>query len=230
MKDIVSKRIKKAVYNIPQGYEARIEGNKVIVEAKENEDERTWIINYLNNRILNSTIIAEKENLKKAIAWLEKQGETSPVLSNSSNIGKVEQKPAWSEEDEKLVKNLISTLSNLYARNLIEKETKEKYINLLKPIKDRVQPQPKQEWSEEDESHIRYLIECLEHCKKGVSLTMTTPTAQEYIDWLKTLKHQNTWKPSAAQMYALKQEVEDKIYSGVSSDLSSLYHDLIKLL
>ena len=181
MKDIVSKRIKKAVYNIPQGYEARIEGNKVIVEAKENEDERIWIINYLNNRILNSTIIAEKENLKKAIAWLEKQGETSPVLSNSSNIGKVEQKPAWSEEDEKLVKNLISTLSNLYARNLIEKETKEKYINLLKPLKDRVQPQ-------------------------------------------------STWKPTAAQMYALKQEVEDKIYSGVSSDLSSLYHDLIKLL
>ena len=52
-----------------------------------------------------------------------------------------EQKSAWSEEDEKLVKNLISTLSNLYARNLIEKETKEKYTNLLKSLKDRVQPQ-----------------------------------------------------------------------------------------
>ena len=40
---------------------------------KESEDERTWIINYLSNRELNSSIIAEKENLKKAIAWLEKQ-------------------------------------------------------------------------------------------------------------------------------------------------------------
>ena len=48
---------------------------QVFHELKENEDERTWIINYLNNRILNSTIIAEKENLKKAIAWLENQGE-----------------------------------------------------------------------------------------------------------------------------------------------------------
>lgn len=38
------------------------------------------------------------------------------------------------------------------------------------------------------------------------------------------------WKPTAAQMYALKQEVENKIYSGGDIDLSSLYHDLIKLL
>lgn len=80
-------------------------------------------------------------------------------------------------EDAKLVNNLISTLSNLYARNLIEKETKEKYTNFLK-----------------------------------------------------ALKPQDRWKPTAAQMYALKQEVENKIYSGVDSDLSSLYQDLIKLL
>lgn len=79
MKDIISNRIKKAVYNIPQGYEARIEGNKVIVETKENEDERIWIINYLSNRMLNSNIIAEKENLKKAIAWLKNQGEQKPT-------------------------------------------------------------------------------------------------------------------------------------------------------
>ena len=48
----------------------------------------------------------------------------------------------------------------------------------------------KSSWSEEDESHIRYLIECLEHCKKGVALTMTTSTAQEYINWLKSLRPQ----------------------------------------
>jgi hypothetical protein len=60
-----------------------------------------------------------------------------------------EQKPAWSEEDEKLVKNLISTLSNLYARNLIEKETKEKYTDLLKSLKDRVQPQNRWKPTEE---------------------------------------------------------------------------------
>lgn len=55
--------------------------------------------------------------------------------TNKLELMEIEQKPAWSEEDEKLVKNLISTLSNLYARNLIEKETKEKYTNLLKSLR-----------------------------------------------------------------------------------------------
>ena len=58
---------------------------------------------------------------------------------------KAEQKPAWSEEDEKLVKNLISTLSNIYARNLIEKETKEKYTNFLKSLR------PQSTWKPSDE-------------------------------------------------------------------------------
>ncbi len=64
----------------------------LIPELKESEDERTWIINYLNYRKLNSSIIAEKEGLKKAIAWLEKQGEQN--LANSAKTCKVEQKPA----------------------------------------------------------------------------------------------------------------------------------------
>ena len=49
-------------------------------ELKESEGERMrkWIINYLSNRMLNSTILAEKENLKKVIDYLEKQGEQKP--------------------------------------------------------------------------------------------------------------------------------------------------------
>jgi hypothetical protein len=53
---------------------------KIFPELKESEGERIWIINYLSNRILNSTIIAEKENLKKAIAWLKNQGEQKPCM------------------------------------------------------------------------------------------------------------------------------------------------------
>lgn len=55
----------------------RLQG--IFPELKESDDERTWLINYLSNRILNSSIIAENENLKKAIAWLEKQGEQKPT-------------------------------------------------------------------------------------------------------------------------------------------------------
>lgn len=63
------------------------------------------------------------------------------------------------------------------------------------------------EWSEEDESHIRYLIECLEHCKKGVALTMTTSTAQEYINWLKSLRLQSHWKPTDEQIKVLNEVI-----------------------
>ena len=60
-------------------------------------------------------------------------------------------------EDEKLVKNLISTLSNLYARNLIEKETKEKYTNLLKSLR------PQNTWKPSDEqiNALDFFIDCI---------------------------------------------------------------------
>lgn len=105
-------------------------------ELKESEDDniRRWIINEIKIKHHN----LDEDNVDfvdKAIAWLEKRGEQKPT--------------EWSEEDEKLVKNLISTLSNLYARNLIEKETKEKYTDLLKSLKERLQLHPT--WKPSDE-------------------------------------------------------------------------------
>ena len=71
-------KLAKDSYNYPS-YPGFIRADVVFPELKESEDERTWIINYLNNRILNSTILAEKENLIKAIDYLEKQGEQKPA-------------------------------------------------------------------------------------------------------------------------------------------------------
>ena len=52
--------------------------------------------------------------------------------------GLVEQKPAeWSEEDERIKNNLLSELTNLSVRKLIEKETEKKYASWLKILKDR---------------------------------------------------------------------------------------------
>lgn len=55
---------------IPEGYEARIEGNKVILERKESEDEkiRKQLIGFLSGRYALCNI-----NTKDAIAYLEKQ-------------------------------------------------------------------------------------------------------------------------------------------------------------
>jgi hypothetical protein len=48
----------------------------IFPELKESEDERMrkWLIDYLDNRVLNSPSGAEKEAVSKSIAWLEKQG------------------------------------------------------------------------------------------------------------------------------------------------------------
>ena len=61
---------------IPEGYEARIESNKVILEPKESEDERIRksLVNYIN-----AHGDAGDFTKKEFIAWLEKQG--SPKMS-----------------------------------------------------------------------------------------------------------------------------------------------------
>ena len=85
-------------YTIPEGYKAEIKDGKVIVRKAENKDEkiRKWIISYLENRSMNTSITDEKKNCLSAISWLEKQGE---------------QKPAeWSKEDEEELKIIYAAL------------------------------------------------------------------------------------------------------------------------
>ena len=74
----------------------------IFPEFAESEDERirkTLLDHFKQNR--DEGDYDERWNglsYDSIITWLEKQGST--ILSNSSNIGKDKQKPAWSEEDE----------------------------------------------------------------------------------------------------------------------------------
>lgn len=83
--------LKGGEYTIPQGMRARIEGNKVILEPKESEDEkiRKNIITFLDElfSLGKNTNFDKwsKSDCAEWIAWMEKQGE---------------QNPAWSEQDE----------------------------------------------------------------------------------------------------------------------------------
>jgi hypothetical protein len=104
--------------------------------------------------------------------------------------------------------------------------------SIYHPCTESVHEQESSEWSEEDESHIRYLIECLEHCKKGVALTMTTSTSQEYINWLKSLRPQSQWEPSDEQMEYLAKAILTLGNEGdckTASILNELRTDLKKL-
>jgi hypothetical protein len=81
--------------------------------------------------------------------------------------------------------------------------------------------QPQQQWSEEEEKHISWLIE---HLNQGVGLY------DDLINWLKSIKYRYTWKPNDEQMDVLLSEVT-AWSKGCPKQLvlESLYNDLKKL-
>lgn len=115
------------------------------------------------------------------VAWLEKQGEQ--ILSNSSNIGK----NAWSEEDEIGLDDALWAIEQ--ARTIAKDETDMGNLwyaeHFLNSIKDRVQSQTKQEWSEDDEHRSKDAIYFLETARKHYA---STEEIDACIDLLKSLK------------------------------------------
>ena len=92
-----------------------------------------------------------------------------------------QQNPAWSEEDEKNLKRVIWYVENP-ALNVVKDTMLSEW---LKSIKGRVQPQPKQEWSEEDEK-IALSIEQVMNC---ASLLNIVPQKIDKVrTWLKSIK------------------------------------------
>lgn len=94
---------------------------------------------------------------------------------------------------------------------------------------------PSKEWSEEDEHRIE-LLKAL--CEDKFLESAPNSTMYEEmkitIDWLKSLKSQNTWKPSDEQMHYLNWIANVKLGDGVveqevSKHLNELYEDLKKL-
>ena len=120
-----------------------------------------------------------------------------PQLNNKSII---EQKPAWSEDDNKHFERILKELENQWQRPLNRPylDEIESDYNWLKSLKDRVQP--KQEWSEEDETGLTNTIIML---KEGASLHFNKKDITKAVDWLKSLRPQSQWKPSDEQMMAI---------------------------
>jgi len=139
-------------------HEQQMEAEAFFPELKESEDEkiRKWIIGVL------STYEHDRDLRNAAIAWLEKQAE---------------QKSAWSEEDEKMVANLVDYFKVDDALQYTEKQV----VDWLKSLKDRAQPQPKQEWSEEDQNALEDVREAVVHYWGG-------ETQDILLYWLKSIK------------------------------------------
>jgi len=130
------------------------------------------------------------------LAWLEKQ---NLIMAKSPQLG--EQKPAWSEEDEDKLKSILFHIEDVENKDV---------INWLKSLKDQVQPQPKQEWGEEDERNLNDAILFIETGTYSLD-------KDNLINWLKSFRSQKQWKPSEEQITELH-----RVISGCSYDIEPL--------
>ena len=99
-----------------------------------------------------------------------------------------EQNPTWSEEEEKKQNYLIALLQNSTMNNPAFRSVNEGLEEWLKSLKERVQPQPKQEWSEGDEKHIHSIISTIE-CdrEKYKQSKVITDSYTSDLEWFKSL-------------------------------------------
>ena len=156
--------------------------------------------------------------------------------AEKKKLRKIEQKPAWNGEDEAGFGNALWAIKQ--ARSIAKDGNDMGNLwyaeRWLKSIKDRVKPQPKQEWSEEDKKKQNAIIGILDfQANKAPDRCCATDgfLLDELIDWLKSLKPQKHWKPSEEHMKALHDlNLTGNIsYAGQGQVLIELYNDLKKL-
>jgi hypothetical protein len=140
----------------------------------------------------------------------------------------LEQKPAWSEEDEKVLQDIIYNIGLEATKHLPSPLAKGKnetnlYIDWLKSLKNKLQF-INQEWSKKDENKLNRIYEILPKC-----IDCHPIECKELQDWLKSLKERYTWKPSEEQIEALESVTENCAYSEYQDCLRELIGQLKKL-
>jgi hypothetical protein len=147
--------------------------------------------------------------------------ETFTVCGNEIFVLYDDFSPATKEQRDTLMKAMASAG---YTFDFDKKELK------------KVEQKPS--WSEDDEKKRNLLIDILNvNYPNGVfkvnpanTLNMEAMHVEELIDWLKSLKPQNTWKPSDAQMIALNDIILNGNLSNANERiLKSLQEQLMKL-
>ena len=135
-------------------------------------------------------------------------------------VNTIKQMSTWSEDDERIYRGLHNLIySTPYC------DSRKELSDWFKSLKERVQLQPKQEWSEEDEKMLNHVIIDIESLKEYV---YCKHLCDEEITWLKSLKDRYTWKPSIAQLNALSIVSKGNAPDDIEA-IVSLYQDLLKL-
>ena len=141
--------------------------------------------------------------------------------------------PAWSEEDKDFMYDTLSNLTELKDRYGEEYGNVGKCIDWLKSLKDRVGCEVNctttKEWSENDEERLSDAIFFVREYQIPTRDKRLLNAAKETEDWLKSLRPQNTWKPSDKQMELLKEACDQHWEPDGLDPLYTLYQDLKKL-
>lgn len=125
---------------IPEGYEARIEGNKVILEPKESEDER------IRTRLIALVEAFGQGTYKdEMLAYLERQ---KGIVMHTPRYAPPEQKPAeWSKEDKLHLNNAILIAKKEWGVNSYTARWLEALRDNYKKCNSHWKPSEEQMWA-----------------------------------------------------------------------------------
>ena len=182
---------------------------------------------------------AEIMNEKGELAEQYRQDEQKPtneemkiILQTEYEKGRAdaiaECQKEWSEEDGSMLYSVMETEQYMLdvvngvkkfdvGNDDIRKACAEE-LNWLQDLKNRALTQPKQEWSEDDESMYTRCVGILGKCYMG-----NLPTeVEEELNWFKSLKNRYTWKPSDEQILALRWVLNNVPYCKHKEEISGL--------
>lgn len=142
-----------------------------------------------------------------------------------------EQKPAWSEEDKRKLNRIYEILGYaaddkafLKSKRIIGDKEAIELQDFLKSLR----PQPKQEWSEEDEIGFADAIRYIQDYGETSSDKYTQLRTKEIVAWLKSLRPQ--WRPSEEQMGAFSWMLENARGNIDFDPLKDLYEQLKRMI
>ena len=186
---------------IPEGFEATIDGNKIILKKKESEDERIRkeLLNHCIKAANGETMVVSTDDYYRWSKWLEKQG-TSYTKKDVDN--------AYVE-------------GMAFAKDELEKQGEQKSVGeeIVEALRTEYEKgradafaQMQTEWSEEDKDFMYDTLSNLTELKDRYGEGYGN--VGKCIDWLKSLKERvqpkNHWKPSDDDINLLK-EVEQAL-------------------
>ena len=173
--------------------------------------------------------IAEHENDKDTI---HKMSDLSFFLKTL----KPQPKQEWSEEDERIRKDIVTYLKSVIANKGYRDKFIESWIAWLekqgeKGTKGNDREIPFDAWSEEDDEHLGRILKELESQRQRPFNRPYLDKIESDYNWLKSLKNRYTWKPSDEQMDMLAKVCSTlHLTSGENEIMESIYDALKKLM